>query len=61
MKPNTDIRRIPFIRELCKDRTEEEIMEAEHTFRRYLDLVRRICERLEREEALRVNVDNREL
>jgi hypothetical protein len=41
---------IPFIRELCKQKTEEEIREAEENFRRYLMLVKRICERIEREE-----------
>ena len=41
---------IPFIRELCKQKTEVEILEAEENFRRYLLLVKRICERLESEE-----------
>jgi hypothetical protein len=41
---------IAFIRELCKHKTEEEILEAEENFRRYLMLVKRICERLEQEE-----------
>jgi hypothetical protein len=49
---------IPFIRELCKHKTEEEIQAAEENFRRYLLLVKRICERLEREEdALLQQVD----
>lgn len=38
---------IPFIRELCKHKTEEEILEAEENFRRYLMVVKRICDRLE--------------
>lgn len=41
---------IPFIRELCKHKTEEEILEAEENYRQYLLLVKQICERLEREE-----------
>lgn len=41
---------ILFIRELCKHKTEEEIQEAEENFRRYISLVKRICERLEDEE-----------
>ncbi|MBS1619284.1 MAG: hypothetical protein JST76_12240 [Bacteroidetes bacterium] len=53
--------RIPFIRELCRNRSEEEIREAEQTFRRYLRLVRRICERLEREEVERQKLDKNEL
>lgn len=47
MKPTKPI---PFIRELCKHKTEAEILEAEENFRRYLRIVKRICERLEREE-----------
>ena len=45
--------KISFIRELCKHKTEEEILEAEENFRRYLLLIKRICERLEREEETR--------
>lgn len=41
---------IAFIRELCKEKTEQEILEAEENFRRYLTLVKRICERLGHEE-----------
>lgn len=32
---------IPFIRELCAHKTEEEILEAEETFRDYLRVVRK--------------------
>jgi len=48
---------ISFIRELCKHKTEAEILEAEENFRRYLLLVKRICERLEREEKNASEVD----
>ena len=49
---------IPFIRELCKHKSEEEILEAEENFRKYLLLIKRICVRLEREEdALIEQVD----
>jgi len=48
---------IPFIRELCKHKTEEEIIEAEENFRRYLLLIKRICERLEGEEDGRTPLD----
>lgn len=44
-----DDNQIPFIRELCKDKTEEEIQEAEENFRSYLLLVKRISDRLEKE------------
>lgn len=54
-EPNNQI---PFIRELCKHKTEEEIQAAEENFRRYLLLIKRICERLEQEEdTLQQQVD----
>jgi len=46
-EPNDD--QIPFIRELCKGKSEDELQEAEENFRAYLLLVKRICERLEQE------------
>lgn len=49
---------IPFIRELCKYKTEAEISEAEDNFRKYLLLVKHICERLEREENNLSELDN---
>lgn len=58
MNTNHTPKPIPFIRELCKHKTEEEILEAEENFRRYLLVVRRICERIEREEAAREGIDN---
>jgi hypothetical protein len=48
---------ISFIRELCKHKTEEEIQAAEENFRRYLMLIKRICERLQREEMENQLVD----
>ena len=54
---STQTKPIPFIRELCKHKTEAEICEAEENFRKYLLLVKRICERLEREENL-PDIDN---
>lgn len=38
-----------FVRELCKDKTEEELLEAEQYFRDYLLVVKEICDRLERD------------
>lgn len=49
---------IPFIRDLCKGKPEERIVEAEENFLRYLQLVKRICIRLEREEAERRKIDS---
>jgi hypothetical protein len=46
-----------FIRELCKGKTEQEIQDAEETFKRYIALVKRICERLEREEREQSQLD----
>jgi hypothetical protein len=49
---------IPFVRELCKHKSEEEIREAEENFRDYLLLVKRICERIEREEKEKLFIDD---
>lgn len=38
-----------FIKEVCKGKTEEELLEAEENFRRLLLVIKRICDRLERE------------
>ncbi len=54
---NENNKPILFIRELCKHKTEAEILEAEENFRRYLMLVKRICERLEREETTSQSID----
>jgi transcription initiation factor TFIIIB Brf1 subunit/transcription initiation factor TFIIB len=51
---------IPFIRELCKHKSEDEIRAAEENFRKYLLLIKRICERLELEEDPKQSVDKRE-
>jgi hypothetical protein len=59
-KHETGVQPIAFIRELCKHKTEPEIVEAEENFRQYLLLVKRICERLEREEAQLTQIDNPE-
>lgn len=41
---------IPFIRELCKHKTEEEILEAEYRFRKYVEIVKRIADEDEDED-----------
>jgi hypothetical protein len=51
---------IAFIRELCKNKTETEILEAEENFRQYLMLVKRICERMEQEESTGSGIDTTE-
>lgn len=44
-------RPIPFIRELCTGSSEDELLEAEDNFRRYLALVKRIADRCEQDEC----------
>ena len=51
-KPNDSPRPITFIRELCKHKTETEILEAEATFRKFLLIVSEICDNETAEEAL---------
>lgn len=43
-------KQIAFIRELCKHKTDKEIVEAEDNFRSYVAVIERICRRLEEEE-----------
>ncbi|MGB5025625.1 MAG: hypothetical protein WBO44_09760 [Saprospiraceae bacterium] len=38
---------IQFIREVCKDKTEEELLEAEQNFREFLLVIKEIADRLE--------------
>ena len=47
MNDNNDKKSIKFIREICKAKTEEELLEAEENFREYLLIVKGICDRLE--------------
>ncbi|MBS1683204.1 MAG: hypothetical protein JSS76_00505 [Bacteroidetes bacterium] len=51
---------IAFIRELCKHKTEVEILEAEENFRQYLMLIKRMCERMEQDESPSVDIDKAE-
>lgn len=49
----TELKPIQFIRYLCKEKTDEEIMEAEQKFREFLLVIKEIADRLEDEgEAL---------
>lgn len=43
---NKELKPIQFIRDLCKHRTEQEILEAEYNFREYMLVVKDICDRL---------------
>lgn len=49
---------IPFIRELCKHKTEEEIREAEENFREYVKVLVRIGTRLYNERREKERVDS---
>jgi hypothetical protein len=44
-----NIKPIQFIRDLCKGKTEEELLEAEENFREYLLVVKEMCDRIELE------------
>lgn len=41
------VKPIQFIRELCKGKPENEVLEAEENFRNYLLVVKEICDRME--------------
>ncbi len=58
MQQAKPLKPIPFIRELCKHKTEAEILEAEENFRRYLRLAKSICERIERENRSGAGIDS---
>ena len=47
IEENENLKPIQFIRDLCKDKSEEEILEAEENFRAYLHVVKDICDRIE--------------
>jgi hypothetical protein len=53
---NIEYKKIKFIRELCKLRSEQEIQEAEHNFREYLLIVKEISDRLASEGKTIVNI-----
>lgn len=50
-----------YVRELCKDKSETELLEAEETFREYLLIVKEICDRIEEEGKELVDFDDEEL
>lgn len=43
---------IKFIREICRGKTEEELLEAEENFRAYLLVIKEMADRLEDNENL---------
>lgn len=47
IEENKNLKPIQFIQDLCKDKPEKEILEAEDNFRAYLDVVKDICDRIE--------------
>ena len=52
------IKSIKFIREICKGKTEEELLEAEETFRDYLLVIKEMCDRKESEKKDAVGFDD---
>ena len=56
-KGNKESKISQYIRDLCKGKTEEELVEAEDTFREYLLIVKEICDRMEREGKELVDFD----
>lgn len=46
-KENKELKPIQFIRDICKGKTEEELLEAEDNFREYLLVIKEICDRIE--------------
>lgn len=58
-KGNKESKISHFIRDLCKDKTEAELQEAEENFREYLLLVKEICDRMESEGKDFVDFDRK--
>jgi len=48
---------IKFIREICKGKTEAELLEAEENFREYLWVIKGMCDRLEVEKYSQLGFD----
>jgi hypothetical protein len=44
---NNELNTIQFIRELCKEKTEDELLEIEQNFREFLLVIKEISDRLE--------------
>jgi len=60
-KGNKETKIRNYIRDLCKGRTEEELLEAEETFSEYLLIVKEISDRMEHEGKELVDFDEVEL
>lgn len=48
---NKSTKPIRFIRNLCKGKTEEELLEAADNFREYLLVIKEMCDRIELEKS----------
>jgi hypothetical protein len=59
MSKSQSPKHIQFIRELCKGKSENEILEAEANFRQYLLVIKKICKRLRRERRAGKAFDER--
>ena len=57
-KENKELKPIHFIRELCKGKTEDELLEAEQNFREFLLVIKEIADRLEAEGKTLADFDD---
>lgn len=55
---NKEVKPIQFIREICKGKTEEELLEAEDNFREYLLVIKEMCDRIELTENVNSDFDD---
>lgn len=51
---------LEFVRDLCKGKTEQELLEAEQNFMDYLLVIKEICNRIERENRGLADLDHYE-
>ncbi|MBV6473415.1 MAG: hypothetical protein JPMHGGIA_01697 [Saprospiraceae bacterium] len=55
---NKELKPIQFIRDLCKGKTEDELLEAEQNFREFLLVIKEIADRLEAEGKTLADFDD---
>jgi isochorismate synthase EntC len=55
---NKVLKPIQFIRELCKEKTQDDLLETEKNFREFLLVIKEIADRLEVEDKTLEDFDN---
>lgn len=55
---NKELKPIQFIRDLCREKTEDELLEAEQNFREFLLVIKEIADRLEAEGKTLADFDD---